>query len=136
MLRTIGFTLMELMIAIAIVGIIAAIAVPSYLDYTRKAYFTQIIRATAPYKLGVSECYNVTGSLSGCNGGKNGVPANITTRTSGIGSLTVADGSIIVVPAAENGLQPDDTYVLTPNIRNGMLAWETSGGGVTKGYAR
>lgn len=131
-----AFTMMELMIAIAIVGIIAAIAVPSYLDYTRKAYFSEIVRATTPYKLGVAQCYHIQGTIKHCNSGQNGVPTSITDGAGGVAKLTVEDGAITVTPAAKNGLQPNDTYVLTPNIRNGIIAWESSGGGVTKGYAR
>ena len=142
MLRTLSsrrlsaFTMMELMIAIAIVGIIAAIAVPSYLDYTRKAYFSEIVRATAPYKLGIAECYHTQADLMLCNSGQNGVPTSITNGIGGVATLIVKEGTITVVPAAKNCLQPSDTYVLTPDVLNGGITWESSGGGVTKGYAR
>lgn len=131
-----GFTLMELMITVAIVGIIAAIAIPSYVDYTRKAYFSEIVRATGPYAVGVAECFHTRGSLSGCNAGSNGIPAAIGTATGGIASLAVANGVITVTPVAQNGLVAGDTYVMRPTVSNNIITWATSGGGVTKGYAK
>jgi type IV pilus assembly protein PilA len=133
-----GFTLIELLIVIAIVGILIAIAVPSYHVYTRRAHYTEVVQAAAPYKLGVDECYHITGALTNCDAGRHGVPAAIVSgQGSGmVDSVTVdKSGTITIVPKAEYGITADDTYVLSPISSNGSLVWTTGGGGVVKGYA-
>ena len=62
-----GFTLIELMIVVAIIGILAAIAIPSYIDYTKRAKISEAVHATAPYKLAVSEFVDTEGTFPADN---------------------------------------------------------------------
>ena len=131
-----GFTLIELMITIGILGILAAVAIPSYQNYTRRAYFSEIVSATTPYKLAISECYQNLGTVTGCDAGSNLIPTSITTPQGGVASLAVANGVITVTPVAQHGLATTDTYVLTPTVSGTTLTWASSGGAVTNGYAQ
>lgn len=131
-----GFTLLELMVTAAIIAILAAIAVPMYVSYVRRAYFTEIVSDTAPYRIAVAGCYQQLATLTGCDGGTNNIPANITTASGNLASLAVVNGVITATPVAAHGITASDTYVLTPTIVNNVVTWASSGGAVTAGYAQ
>ncbi|HIN83214.1 MAG TPA: prepilin-type N-terminal cleavage/methylation domain-containing protein, partial [Chromatiales bacterium] len=61
-----GFTLIELMIVVAIIGILAAIAIPTYSDYTKKAKFAEVISVGNSFKTTVSLCMDDLGTNVGC----------------------------------------------------------------------
>lgn len=97
-MRNKGFTLVELMISVAIVGILAAIAIPSYNAYTRRANRTDATRTISFYAQSLERCYSQTFSYIGCTG----VPTVPTDSPRAFYSITVAPAAV-----------PTATYTIT-----------------------
>lgn len=120
-----GFTLIELMIVVAIIGILAAVAIPAYQNYTIKAKVGNALSSVASIKTAVGLCAQEKGGvLTDCNAGENGIPEF--TATKEVASATVEAGVIEMTMATGIGTDVDgETITMTPVLSTSgdSIAW-------------
>ena len=125
-----GFTLIELMIVVAIVAILAAVAMPAYKGYVAKAKFSDVINSASAVKSQVELCYSENNALDDCDNSGKGINWRIGADTdyasANIEKIVVANGKITATASGATGIDGVD-YVLTPTSAATGLKWATTG---------
>ncbi|MGR5079107.1 pilin [Photobacterium swingsii] len=127
-----GFTLIELMIVVAIIGILSAFAVPAYQNYTMKAHASEMLSATAAFKTAVGICL-IEGKKD-CSSGKGGVPSDQVFNKNADDNFTVAAvvtqavagtavGKITSTVTKKGSLPTDAVVEITPKLSTNGVVW-------------
>lgn len=122
-----GFSLIELMIVVSIIGILTVIAIPSYQQYMQRARFAEVISATAPFKLAISIALQEGIEPSELLNGKHGIPAS-TPASKNLANIEVKNGTITSTATELAGAA---TYILKPNADGSE--WSVAGTCLKKG---
>jgi type IV pilus assembly protein PilA len=108
-----GFTLIELMIVVAIIGILAAVALPAYQDYTIRAKMSEVILAMSACRTSITEVYQSGGSAPGANGW--GCEVSTTAATKYVKAITTDANGVVQATVRNISSSVDNSVVvLTP----------------------
>lgn len=127
-----GFTLIELMIVVAIIGILAAIAIPAYQDYTKRAHVSEGLSLAAGAKTAVSEFYSTNNAWPTDNASA-GLAASNTITGNAVTAVGVNASQITVVFNSKVDAT-SNTLILSAAASGGAIVWSCTGGSVDPKY--
>ena len=131
--KQLGFTLIELMIVVAIIGILAAIAIPAYQDYTKRSYVAEGLNLAVAAKNGMWDFFSTNGTWPADNTAAGVArPVDISSRM--IDQVAIAGNQITITFNPLLSAAPNNLMVLTASDAGGSLTWDCSGGTLPSRY--
>jgi len=126
-----GFTLIELMVVVAIIGVLAAIAMPAYQDYTRRSYVAEGLTLASTAKNSIEDYYAANNAYP-ANNASAGLASSSVITGAAVSSVEVVNGVIVVT--FNSKVSAGATLIFVPGLTSGAVTWSCTSGTVARQY--